>query len=58
MSCMPQNFSSIFDHSARDTSMSFVFHTHDLTNILVSGELPLVAHGACMFMIGITSGLE
>ena len=30
----PQNFSSIFDHSGRDTSMSFVFHTHDLTNIL------------------------
>ena len=23
-----------FDHSGRDTSMSFVFHTHDLTNII------------------------
>ena len=34
MSCMPRNFSSIFDHSGRDTSMSFVFHTHNLTNIL------------------------
>ena len=33
VSCMLQNFSSIFDHSGRDTSMSFVFHTHDLTNI-------------------------
>ena len=32
MSCMPQNFSSIFDHSGRE--MSFVFHTHGLTNIL------------------------
>ena len=29
-----QNFSSIFDHPGRDTLMSFVFHTHDLTNIL------------------------
>ena len=34
MSCMPQNVSSIFDHSGRDMWMSFVFHTHDLTNIL------------------------
>ena len=34
MYCMPQNFSSISDHSGRDTSMSFVSHTHDLTNIL------------------------
>ena len=33
MSCMRQNFSSIFDHS-EETSMSFVLHTHDLTNIL------------------------
>ena len=34
MSCMPKHFSSTFDHSGRNTSMSFVFHTHDLTNIL------------------------
>ena len=29
----PKTFSSIFDHS-EETSMSFVLHTHDLTNIL------------------------
>ena len=30
----PKTFPRFFGHSRRDTSMSFVFHTHDLTNIL------------------------
>ena len=29
-----KTFPRFFDHSGRDTSMSFVFHTHVLTNIL------------------------